>query len=307
MTKLFVALVLLTACLLAAYRWPVPKKDFAELAERVPPEDRQSLLDFRSRFPLKHVRAGGHDWEYVTLGQGDRTILFLHGMTGAYDIWWQQMVALADHYRVVSLTYPPVPNLEALSHGVLAVLDAERVTRANMVGTSLGGYLLQYLMVRHPDRIERAVLGNTFPPNDLLRRQNARLIRLLPWLPDWLVMTIFRRSFAERVYPAAGHSELVQAYLMEQVSGRMSKAQVTARARAVIEPFAPRDPRALGIPVMIIEADNDPLVAAPLRHALKAAYPGAAVHTLHAVGHFPYLNAPETYTALLRAFFGEES
>jgi pimeloyl-ACP methyl ester carboxylesterase len=92
--------------------------------------------------------------------------------------------------------------------------------------------------------------------------------------------------------------------MLEQVSGRMSKAQVVGRAKAVIEPFAPPDPAALGIAVMIIEADNDPLVEAALREQLKATYPSAQVHTLHAVGHFPYLNDAARYTDLLRAFFG---
>lgn len=55
---------------------------------------------------------------------------------------------------------------------------------------------------------------------------------------------------------------------------------------------------------MIIEADNDPLVEESLREQLKATYPSAQVHTLRGVGHFPYLNEPEAYTALLAGFFG---
>jgi pimeloyl-ACP methyl ester carboxylesterase len=290
--------------LLIVYLWPVPRKDFAELSEKVPPEQRQSLLDFRKLHPPKEVRIGGKRWEYVALGQGEKTILFLHGMTGAYDIWWQQMVPLSEQYKVMSVTYPPVETLEELSQGVLAVLEAEGVQRAHMVGTSLGGYLVQYLMVHHPERIEKAVLGNTFPSNDILRQRNQSLIRILPFLPNWLVMRFFRNNFVNTIYPAAGHSELVLAYMLEQVSGRMSKAQVVGRAKAVIEPFAPPDPAALGIAVMIIEADNDPLVEAALREQLKATYPSARVHTLHAVGHFPYLNDAARYTDLLRAFFG---
>jgi pimeloyl-ACP methyl ester carboxylesterase len=296
---------LIVVLLLIGYFWPVPREDFAKLYQKVPPQVRQSLLDFRAQHPPKHVRVGQHDWEYVAFGRGEKAILFLHGMTGAYDIWWQQMVPLSEQYKVVSLTYPPVDTLEELSQGVLAVLDAEGIQRANVVGTSLGGYLLQYLMIHHPERIEKAVLGNTFPPNDVLRQRNQTLIRVLPFLPDWLVMRTFRNNFVNVIYPAAGYSELVLAYMLEQVSGRMSKAQIVGRARAVIEPFQPPHPEALGIPVMIIEADNDPLVEASLREQLKTTYSGARVHILHAVGHFPYLNEPETYTELLRAFFGE--
>ncbi|MBC7259774.1 MAG: alpha/beta hydrolase [Chloroflexi bacterium] len=301
--KGLVVLGVLLVLLLVVYLWPVPQKGFAELSEKVSPQDRQSLLDFRSQHPPKHLQVNGKDWEYVAFGSGEKAILFLHGMTGAYDIWWQQMVPLSDDYRVISLTYPPAGTLDELGEGVLAVLDAEGVQQTYVVGTSLGGYLAQYLMARHPERIEKAVLGNTFPPNDILRQKNESLIRILPFLPNWVVMGVFRKNFVETIYPAAGHSELVLAYMLEQVSGRMSKAQVVARAKAVIEPFIPPDPQALGIPVMIIEADNDPLVEVALREQLKATYPTAEVHTLHAVGHFPYVNEPDTYTQLLRSFF----
>ncbi len=305
MKRSWVVLGVIVALLLVVYFWPVPQRDFAALSENVPPEERQSLLDFRSQYPPKYVQVNGREWEYLSFGEGEETILFLHGMTGAYDIWWQQMTPLSEQYRVISLTYPPVETLEELSQGVLAVLDAEGVQSANVTGTSLGGYLLQYLMLRHPERIEKAVLGNTFPPNDILRQKNQSLIKILPFLPDWVVMNVFRSSFVDNIYPAAGRSELVLAYMLEQVSGRMSKAQVAGRAKAVIESFVAPDAEALGIPVMIIEADNDPLVEASLREQLKATYPAAQVYTFHAAGHFPYINEADAYTELLRSFFGQ--
>lgn len=305
MGKVGIAIGILFFVLIVFYLWPVPHKDFEELAAKVAPETRQSLLAFRAEHAVKSVRVGGLTWEYVAFGSGEKTILFLHGMTGAYDIWWQQMEALSEQYRVISVTYPPADTLQAMSEGVLAVLDAENVQQIYVVGTSLGGYLAQYLLANFPERIEKAVLANTFPPNDILRQKNEKLIKVLPFLPNWLVMNVFRKSIVENIYPASGYSELVLAYMLEQVSGRMSKAQVIARAKAVIEPFAPPDVESLGIPLMIIEADNDPLVEATLREQLKRTYPTAEVHTLHAVGHFPYLNAPQDYRDLLTNFFGK--
>ena len=305
MKWLLIALGVLAVIILMIYLWPVPHKDFAELADKVEPQTRQSLLDFREQHPEAVVSVDGQDWRYIAFGEGSKTILFLHGMTGADDIWWQQMEALAPEYRVISVTYPPVDTLEGMSKGVLAVLDTEGVEKATIVGSSLGGYLTQYLMTVAPERFERAVFANTFPPNELLAEKNGGLIKILPFLPNWLVMKTLRSSIENNVYPASGYSELVRAYMLEQTYGRMSKDQVIARAKAVIEPFTPPDPQASGIPVMIIEADNDPLVERSLREQLKQTYPTARVETLHAVGHFPYLNEPETYTDLLLSFMNQ--
>lgn len=295
-------LLIIAILLLGVYLYPVQKKDFAELSGNLPPAQRQSLLAFRQTHPPQSLTVDGQDWEYVAFGAGDEAIIFLHGMTGAYDIWWQQMSELAQAYRVVSLTYPATDTLESLSRGVLAIMDAEGIPRAHFIGSSLGGYLLQYLILTHPERVQSAVLSNTFPPNDLQREKNLPLIRAVPFLPNWFVMSFFRNSIEKNIYPASGYSELVLAYMLEQVSGRMSKAQVSARAKAVIEPFTPPDTAGAGLPLMIIESDNDPLVEPELRQALKATYPDAVVHTLNGAGHFPYLNMAETYTRLLKAF-----
>jgi predicted alpha/beta-fold hydrolase len=54
--------------------------------------------------------------------------------------------------------------------------------------------------------------------------------------------------------------------------------------------------------VMIIEADNDPLVEKALREQLKETYPTAEVITL-SNGHFPYLSMPDAYISYLETFF----
>jgi len=255
--------------------------------------------------PLKTLQVDGTTWSYLSLGAGSETILFLHGMTGAYDIWWQQIDALKNRYRIISVTYPAVDSLGGMSRAVLAILNREQVSQVSIVGTSLGGYFAQYLVAKYPNIVKRASFGNTFPPNDLIAEKNRTIGTLLPFLPEWFVMQTLRQSGVDSVYPAANQNELVLAFLMEQTYGGMSKSQVVARYRCVVEPFIAPDPKSLGIPVMIIEADNDPLVEEALRTQLKATYPSATVHTLHNVGHFSYLNEPQTYTRMLEEFLGK--
>jgi maspardin len=200
------------------------------------------------------------------------------------------------------VTYPPVPDLQACGEGLMAILAEEGVNAVTVVGTSLGGYLAQYLVARYPDQVNRAVFANTFAPGERSARTYGRMGWLLPLLPESLVMGALRRSIEATIYPAAGHSELVRAYLLEQSYGKMSKAQLLSRRNCAVEPFTPADLQALGIPVLILEADNDPLVPEELREELKTTYPTAQVRTLHGVGHFSYLNEPETYTQILQAF-----
>jgi len=295
--------LLIVVGLIALYLWPTLNVPFEQLYSRVDPTIANALQSFRKANPPQSLQIAGANWDYVTIGQGQETILFLHGMTGAYDIWWQQIEALQGKYRIISVTYPPVQSLGELEKGVLAILEREGVQEFNVVGTSLGGYFAQYLMAQHPGRIRRAVLSNTFPPNDLIAEKNRTLGAILPYLPEWLVLSVFRSNFQQTIYPTSGDDELTLAFLNEIGYGRVSKAQLVGRYYCVIEKFIVPAPT---IPVLIVESDNDPLVELTLREQLKAAYPTATVHTFSSAGHFPYLNRAQEYTRLLVNFLSKQ-
>lgn len=287
--------------LLVAYVVPTPRKTAADLYSAA---DRRSIdrLEAFRQLPTKTQTVGDQPYRYVVRGAGPNTILFLHGMAGAYDFWWQQVAEFSRDYRVISVTYPPVNNLADLSRGILSILDAEGAKTATVVGSSLGGYLTQYLLARHPDRVARAVLGNTFPVNDIYKERNDGQIAVARWLPEWAVMAVLRQGLRKNVIPAAQNDPLAAAQLLENTYGRMSKAQFLARYDCVIDTFQPADGRQIQTPLLILESDNDPLILPELRARLKAHYVTAQVHTFHQKGHFPYLNDSGTYNAVLRKF-----
>src|SRR4030065_246254 len=76
--------------------------------------------------------------------------------------------------RTITLPYPAGDTLEGLRQGINAGLEDAGVQRFAVVGTSLGGYLAQYLVARQPGRIRQAVFANTFPPNLILARRHRR-------------------------------------------------------------------------------------------------------------------------------------
>ena len=293
--------LLILLILTGVYFWPVSRQEFTQTYSLAPTSQVESLQAFRSNNPPASLEIDGLKWEYLSTGSGPQTIVFLHGMTGSYDIWWQQIEALKDSYRVVAVTYPAAASLAKMENGLLAILAKEGVDKFNVVGTSLGGYFAQYLVSRNPERIEKAVLANTFPPNDLIKEKNGAIGSLIPYLPEWLVMNVLRGSFAGSIYPASGNDEMTLAFLNEISAGRMRKGQVAARYACIVEKFDP--PTDTTIPLLIIEASNDPLVEAALREQLIDTYPTAKVVTVDN-GHFPYISTPDFYTQTLEVFFG---
>ena len=141
-----------------------------------------------------------------------------------------------------------------------------------------------------------------FHSNTIIAEKAGKMGKILPFLPEWMVLRNLRQTTAKAIYPASGNSELVAAYMLEQSYCMMRKAQFVTRFQCVLDYFDPPDIEKLKIPVLIIEADNDPLVAENLREMLKSTYPAVPVKTFHDKGHFPYLNDAEEYNRTLERF-----
>lgn len=291
--------------LIVIYLIPAPHSDFFKLYTNND-EQAQNLKEFRSR-PTKDITVDGVKWNYYAGGIGNKTILFIHGMGGSYDLWWHQIAEFEKDYKVISYTLPESLNsLKKSSEGILKILEAESVDKFYAVGTSMGGYIAQYLLCIVPNRIEKAVFGNTFPPNNLIAKENASKSKIIPYLPEILISKLGEKKLNEEIVPAAKNSPLLKAFL---ASLPFSKQQFINRYSVVIDRFSifPDYYEIKRIPKLIIESDNDPLIQAELRKEIKEMYANAAVFTFHGEGHFPYINASEAYNKALRNFLEKEN
>lgn len=289
-----IVIALLVLVLFAVF-YPGPVKSFVQL---YPQTDalQQDFERFRTK-SLQQVPIDGHTWNYLATGSGEETLLFLHGMGGAYDIWWQQIEALQDSYRILAPTYPAVSTMQALAEGIIAILDQEKITEVHLIGSSLGGDIAQYLAAYYPERVKSAVFGNTFVADRAFRDMAAPMFAPLRWAPEWLIRYQFRKGVHSQHYPASGNSDFLRAYLLEQGYGAMEITQFKNRALCVLDIYDKRLTK--DIPLLIIESDNDPLVPETFSAQVKTTYPGAAVYTFSGAGHFPYLSHPDTYTRVL--------
>jgi len=296
--RLFLFLLLLT---IVIYLIPTYPSNFFD-SYTIKDKASISLKKFQS-MPTNEIEVDGIRWKYYTGGNGNKTILFLHGMGGAYNLWWQQITEFENDYNVISYTLPKeINSLKKASEGLLKILEKEGVNQFYIVGTSMGGYIAQYLVKIIPNKIEKVVFGNTFPPNDLLARQNKKQSSIIPLLPEIVFSKLGEKKLNEELIPAAKNSKLLKDFLSSLPS---DKKQFKNRYEVVVDKFTatPEEFSIKRIPKLIIESDNDPLIPLVLRTEIKQLYPDAKVYTFHNEGHFPYINAAEEYNKVLHEFF----
>ena len=121
------------------------------------------LADFRKRFPEKQIKAGSLKWGVIDVAgkKGQPTLVLIPGTLGVADIFWNQIVALKGKARIVAVTVPPSLSILKLADGLKALFDKLDIGKAHLLGSSLGGFLIQHFAARHPDRIEKLYVANT--------------------------------------------------------------------------------------------------------------------------------------------------
>src|SRR5512139_2863995 len=116
---------------------------------------------------VQHVTLHGHRVTYRLDGDGDETILLIHGMAGSSRTWLDVMPALARNHRVLAPdllghgeSAKPMGDYSLGAHasGLRDLMSRLSIERATIVGQSLGGGIALQLAYQHPELCDRLVL-----------------------------------------------------------------------------------------------------------------------------------------------------
>jgi maspardin len=228
--------------------------------------------------------------------------VLIPGTLGRADIFWQQIAPLAPRLRVIALSYPDAGDIADWAGDLAALLDARGIERAAILGSSLGGYLAQYIAGTRADRVSHLFAANTLHSVEGLAARP-------PYSADLAAAPIeeLRAGFLTAMQ-AWGEAHPEQGDFVEllkgEVAGRIPEGEMRARLAALKHgPELP--PVALPADALtIIEAADDQLLPEPMRAGVRARLPGATVFRFRWGGHFPYLLRPDLYAGIIAARLG---
>jgi 3-oxoadipate enol-lactonase len=253
---------------------------------------------------------------YERRGHGP-AVLLIHGCGVVGNGWRPQVDGLSDRFDLLTFDHRGLGgsqlrgelSVEGMAEDALALLDAEAIARAHVVGHSLGGLVAQQLALAAPSRIASLSLLCTFAHG----RQGARLSAGL--LMTALRMRIGtremrRQAFVELVMPAtylAGVDRRGLARDLAPLFGRdladnpsvilkQVKAMSAFDARARL-PGLPR------VPVLVASASEDRIALPQYGLDLAAAIPGSRYVELAGAGHGVTIQRATDVNALLAGHF----
>jgi pimeloyl-ACP methyl ester carboxylesterase len=272
---------------------------------------------------MKYLELHGDRVAYQDVGSGSEALLLIHGMAGSSETWRGVIPQLSRKYRVVA------PDL--LGHGksdkprgdyslgafavwLRDLLDELGISRATVVGQSLGGGVAMQFVYQHPDYCQRLVLissGGLGPDVGwtlrLLSAPGAELI--LPAIAPPPVLTVgnkLRSWFSAAGLQSPRGAEIWSAY--SSLSDAKTRQAFLRTLRSVVDPRG-QAVSALNrlhltseLPVMVIWGDQDSIIPVGHGYALHEARPGSRLEVLEGVGHFPHVERPSEVVDLIDDF-----
>jgi pimeloyl-ACP methyl ester carboxylesterase len=276
---------------------------------------------------LKYIDLHGERVAYVDEGSGE-VLLLLHGMAGSWQTWRSVIRPLSRNFRVVApdllghgdSTKPRSDySLGAFAVLLRDLLDELGVTRATIVGHSLGGGIAMQFIYQHPDYAHRLILigsGGLGPDVGLTLRllsaPGAELImpiiaprpvldagdRLWSWLRK-AGIEARRGEEMWRSYSTLADAPTRQAFL------RTLRSVVDFRGQSVSA--LNRLNTKTDLPTMVIWGDSDAIIPVAHAYAAQHARPDIRLEVLPGVGHYPQIERPAEVVELIDDFITRDA
>ncbi len=273
---------------------------------------------------IHHVPVGKLRISTLTMGQGP-DVLLLHGLGATKSSFFDTAAALSRNYRVHALDLPgfggsskPVMapyGAPFAARAVIGAMDALNITRAHLVGNSMGGRVAIEVGLKRPDRVGGIALLS--PAVAFVRRDWHWAVRFarpeLGMLPHSLgrdrIARTFWALFADRDLVDPSVADIVVDEFERIYRSRGARLAFLSSARAIYleSPFGRNGfyPRLseLRPPALFVWASHDRLIPEAFRHHVERWLPSAEQVVLQGCGHVPQVEAPKRTNGLLERFF----
>lgn len=249
------------------------------------------------------IRIAGVKIEYLESGKG-KPLLYLHGGNGL-DPDGGFLQQLASKRRVIAPSHPGfgasglpdwIDSVDDIAHVYLELMDRLGLTKVDMLGCSIGGWIANEMATKVPERIRRLALVapvgvKTGVPDkldipDIFTLPPAKLHELLFHDPEK-----FQPDF----------SKLSDAAL-EMIARNRETLALLVWEPYMHNPKLPHRLQRLNMPVLFMRGASDGLVSADYLKRYARLVKGAKIVTIPEAGHVPQLEKPAALAAAVLKF-----
>ncbi len=263
---------------------------------------------------MPKLQANGIQIYYEIHGTGE-PVLFIGGLGSDTFLWFRQVPELSKHFQVIIFDNrgsgqsdkPEGPySVSMFAADTAGLLQALGITKASVVGASLGGLIAEEFALAYPQMVNRLVLADTGFGGPHMAKPS-----FLDLLPMLLTM---RRSgdpakdiqrsfelFTSKEW-CQQHADLVKQYVDWRVAHPQPPAAYNLQKGAV-NTYGCEDRLAqIKVPVLIVHGAKDRIVPVKNAHLLHEKLPQAELFIIPDSGHAAPIQRAEDFNATLVRF-----
>jgi pimeloyl-ACP methyl ester carboxylesterase len=243
----------------------------------------------------------GENISYTVFGQGDVTLLFVHGWSCDGGYWREQTPVFESQYRVITMDLAghgnstrkrKVYSIDSFAKDVHAVIEAANAQRVIVIGHSFGGEIAATAASITPDKVIGMVGVDTLHNVEEWYSQEdaAKLIGIEDFKKDFKAQT---KVFVEQMMPKDCDAKLLK-WIINDMSASPSEVGVSALqeyTRTIADKTMLDVFNRIKVPVVCINSDQWPMNPEANRRQMKS----FDVKIIKGVGHFPMLERPEEF------------
>ena len=252
---------------------------------------------------LLFARLGDINVAYTNHGQGARAVVFIHGWTCDHTFWARSVPEISAKRRVIAVDLPghgasdkpeTAYSLDLLARGVEAVLREAGVTKAVLIGHSMGTAVSARFFQLFPDRVAGIIIVDGFlplKPSDAASRQKS----LLPFREDYekTATNMINGMFVEAT------AEELRREILSKMLATPRHVGISAMERmAEIDAGGMKAPSTPVLALMKKRPERDEA----FENFLRGIFPNLSYQAWDGAGHFLMMEQPERFNREVLAF-----
>ncbi len=271
----------------------------------------------------EYFSVAGHKIRFLEKGKGPPLVL-LHGMGGSLEWWEYNFDAFSRKYRTIAFDFPGFGystkssldfSKNSPSDFMGSFLNALHISKASLIGNSMGGLIAYVTAMNQPERIEKLILvnnvgfgeklsillrlGTVFPLGELgLSVRNRLIARIFlnrmfydsKKVPDQLIPTVLE------IFDIPQTRKACLRILRSGVDLKGLKNEICLRVRDGASSLPHK--------TLIIWGANDKVVPLNQAYVGKNLIRNSQLHVFNKCGHLPQVEWPEEFNHLVLEFLG---
>jgi 3-oxoadipate enol-lactonase len=261
---------------------------------------------------MPKTRVNNIEIAYDDIGSGPAVVL-IHGYPFNRSMWAEQVSALADSNRVVTLdlrgqgeseSSPGASTMKLMAEDVQALMDELGIDRAVLGGLSMGGYVTLAFYQLFSERVEKLLLADTRAQADTDEGKATRAEQVQQVLAEGMA-GIVNAMLPKLLSPetVSKRPEIVKRVRDMMIHTKPEGAAGALRGMAEREDQTERLSQ-ITVPTLIVVGREDPITPVADSEKMHERIAGSELVVIDNASHVSNIEQPEQFNRALRDFLG---